>query len=141
VIRTLHHTTRFDPSGNTPGSTFLEQLVARSWPHHLAPFAFPTKVASLEVSPVVNHGRWIVECPFCPGAQMADPEDRRFFCVDCLHAGTPAEGAWIRVAWPAPDRRATAEEILEGRPAEATRNWTPTAESIPDLRRENAERL
>lgn len=135
MIRTLHDTFRLDPSAR---GSHLEQLVARSWPLHLRPFDPPTKVFASSVPVRINHGRWIVDCPFCPGAQMADPEDRRFFCVDCLHAGTPAEGCWLRVEWPPADRRAAAEELLERRLV-PHQNWQPETESIGDLRRENEQ--
>lgn len=98
----------------------------------------------LEVVAEVNHGRWIVRCPFCSGAQLASDDDRRFFCVDCLHAGTDAEGKWIAVRWPSPSSRQAVEEALLRRPDEETRNFQPyrgdgrdRAETVADLRREN----
>jgi hypothetical protein len=82
----------------------------------------------------VNHGRWIVRCPFCPGAQYASRTDPRFLCVDCGNA--PIEGDWIRVEWPV--RPDAIEAALALRPQFANMNWLPT-ESLTDLQRENAE--
>jgi hypothetical protein len=78
-----------------------------------------------------NHGRWIVDCPFCRGAQLASPTDRRFLCADCGNVNVG--GKWLRVIWPADP--AAIEAALLVRPLE-NRNWWP-GESPSDLRREN----
>lgn len=44
-------------------------------------------------------GRWIVDCPFCPSAQIAAETDPRFLCSDCLNA--PVGGAYVATEWPA----------------------------------------
>jgi hypothetical protein len=86
-----------------------------------------------EVIVRANHGRWIVDCPFCLGAQLASPTDRRFLCADCGNVNI--SGKWLRVVWPANPE--AIEAVLLARPLE-NRNWD-SGESIADLRRENAE--
>lgn len=44
----------------------------------------------------MNHGRWIVKCPWCGSAQYASVTDHRFFCVDC---GNKGQG-WAKTVWP-----------------------------------------
>lgn len=81
----------------------------------------------------VNHGRWIVNCPFCAGAELADPEDRRFFCLSCYNAA--AGGKWLAVTWPA-QRKAIEAELLK-RPATEHVHWIP-GETVAQLRAEAA---
>jgi hypothetical protein len=69
---------------------------------------------------VVNRGRWIVRCPFCPGAQLTHRSDPRFFCVDCLNETNGHQ--WVRVLWPT--QSAAIEAALAARPT-ATCNWEP----------------
>lgn len=83
----------------------------------------------------VEHNRWLVQCEYCAGAQLASREDHRFFCVDCLNAAHG--GKWRPVVWPRD--HAEIERALLDRPVPATRNWIP-GESVADLHRENAER-
>jgi hypothetical protein len=83
---------------------------------------------------VVNHGRWIVRCPFCTGAQLADPEDHRFFCNDCLNH--PVEGRVLVVDWPNPVVQPAIEQALLDRPVASTRNWE-TWEEVSWLLAEN----
>jgi hypothetical protein len=66
-----------------------------------------------------NHGRWIVRCPYCLGAQVAHRTDHRYLCADCLNGGT---ARWAAVTWPADAE--LAERVLEVRPAEAA-SWNP----------------
>lgn len=115
------------------GATVPESIVRRAWPVHRGiPYREPDGVSSdYTARAEVNHGRWVVPCPFCPGAQLASEDDHRFFCVDCLHAGR-AEGRWLRVVWPR--HRDAIEEVLAVRP-EVNRNWVP-GETVEDLRAE-----
>lgn len=83
----------------------------------------------------VNHGRWIVDCPFCPSAALVTPDDPRFFCVECGNAA--AHGRWAKVIFP--DDVDAIEQTLEPRPA-ALQNWEP-GEDVDALRVENDERL
>ena len=122
-----------------PGMTIPETVVKRAWPHARQPYAPPGGLADHRAYAEVNRGRWIVHCPFCPGAQLASEGDPRFFCVDCLHEGTGAEGQWLPVAWPAPDLRAQIEETLHRRPL-VNRNWSRT-ELVSDLEEETRAHL
>lgn len=81
----------------------------------------------------INHGRWLVDCPYCPGAQLADPQDHRFFCIDCLMVEN--QGRWVDVEWPDAITATTIEGVLDDRPA-ANRNWE-SWEAISFLLAEN----
>ncbi len=80
-------------------------------PAEIGPYALPV---------VVNHGRWVVECP-CGGAQLASRTDRRFLCVDCRNV--LFGGKWVAVEWP--ERAAALEAELMRRPLAPMRNWRP----------------
>lgn len=97
----------------------------------------PTGGKSVAVQVYVNHGRWIVECPDCRGAQLASPTDRRFMCSDC--GNVDAGGAWRPVIWPSDKQAATIEELLALRPVE-NQNWRP-GETARQLHAENRERM
>lgn len=92
------------------------------------------------VAAYVNHSRWIVDCPFegCHSAQLATPEDPRFFCAGCRNA--EAEGHYLPVSFPNAKAVAAIEAVLLERPVVETRNWFPH-EKVRDLQHENAERL
>lgn len=111
------------------------RIVRRDWPHHKARYSLPERAApAFAVMVRINHGRWIVDCPFCDGAQYASFDHPVRFCTDCLHWTEPAaRGAWIPVVWPA--TVAELEAILAERPEE-NRNWFPR-ETLEDLRAEN----
>lgn len=96
----------------------------------------PKAVSLTESATVeVNEGRWLVRCPFCPGAQLAHRDDHRFFCVDCLNGGI---GMWLPVVWPkAADK---IEAALTVRPEPRTRNWTAD-ETVDGLLAENEVKL
>lgn len=90
--------------------------------------------SKVTVVPHVNESRWIVKCPFCPGAQLAHPDTPAFFCVDCCNAAV--KGAWVKVDWPSPEFVHAIESVLEARPEFANRNWFPD-ESVGALLAEN----
>lgn len=81
----------------------------------------------------INHGRWIVRCPFCPGAEEADPEEPIFYCLSCGNADN--YGQVMTVEFPA--NREEIEQALLARPDMGNRNWT-AGEELADLARENA---
>lgn len=81
----------------------------------------------------INHGRWLADCPYCTGAQLADPLDHRFFCVDCLME--QGNGRWCEVEWPVAITANTIEAALAGRPTSA-KNWEHW-ESVSFLLSEN----
>lgn len=132
VLKTAE--SEFIPEG---GLTVPEQIVEQFWPHDRAPYRRPEGLAAVEAVAEVNHGRWIVPCPFCPGGQFASAGDHRFFCIECLHQGSAAEGRWIPVRWPTDADRAQVEEALTARPNPRTRNWIPALEAPGTLEKEN----
>lgn len=78
----------------------------------------------------LNHGRWVVDCPDCNGAQLACEEDPRFMCNEC--GNVAAGGLWRAIEWPT------------GRPGIETtvtrrrfvhQNWLP-GQTIEDLEAE-----
>ncbi len=111
-----------------------ERIVRRAWPHHLAPFKEPKGVArDVKAHARIEHGRWIVDCPFgCGGAQLASKLHPQFFCVDCLHRDR-AEGLWVAVVFPKNTDAIEAELVL--RPHPVNRNWFP-GETVRQLRSE-----
>jgi hypothetical protein len=97
----------------------------------------PTEV-ELSASPVkaeINHGRWIVRCPFCNGAEMADKTDRCFFCLSCLNKN--ASGKWLPVVFP--DNIVEIEGVLLVRKVD-NQNWRHE-EKLSDLIKENKKYL
>jgi len=137
-------------------------LLDRAWPAW-EPKVMPTapavgatvRVAGVAVPAepvaVVNHGRWVAHCPYCPGAQLACATDTRFFCLDCFHAEDPAAlGKWLAVRWPDRETLRGVTEALLKRPRMETRNWQPAhvaagvakpGEPVEGLRAENALRV
>lgn len=116
-----------------------------SWPHpderlaELAPVLFaqvpldPDAVTGGDAVHVTgNHGRWVVECPDCHGAQLAHHADPRFLCTDCGNAGNG--GKYRPVVWPKNHREISA--VLDLRSGVATRHWLP-GESVAELKAEN----
>lgn len=85
--------------------------------------------ASVQVS--VNHGRWVVDCPDCAGAQLACRTDRRFMCNEC--GNVVIGGLWRTVDWP--DDSTGIEKALSPRPP-ANQNWV-SSETVEDLLAEN----
>lgn len=77
---------------------------------------------------VANWGRWVVECPRCPGALKVTPGTP---VVECWTCGLSTE-----VVWPSVELQQGIERLLSLRPNPATRNWNP-GESLHDLLAEN----
>lgn len=84
---------------------------------------------AMTVSPIVNHGRWIVQCPWCASAEMAG---EWFFCSQGCFNGAIGR-KYVRVVWP--KQKEAIEAVLLKRPDPQTRNWT--SETIDELAREN----
>ena len=80
----------------------------------------------------VNHGRWLVSCDKCKGAEYAW-EEGMFMCRSCWNAG---HGHQYRKA-EFPEDRQKIEKILEKR-ALPNRNWSH-GETLAFLRQENKE--
>lgn len=91
----------------------------------------PKDIADVAVEARVDGGRWVVDCPFCPGAELLDPDDLRFFCLGCYNEG--AEGRWLQVIVPA--EKEEIETVLMERP-EIWRRWDPK-KTLMDLQVEN----
>jgi hypothetical protein len=108
---------------------------------------WPTAVVEMPVAEAyVNHGRWMVDCPWgCRSAQHASKSDHRFFCVECDSGATKA---WCHVTWPSDLEVAAIEAALGLRPDVTKRNWLTPAmraeygldpETAADLSRENKD--
>lgn len=90
-------------------------------------------VAPLE--PRVDTSRWLVDCPFCNGAQLASPSCTVFLCIDCGNG--ESGGQFLRVGWPSEDDLAAGEAALSARPTPQTRAWYPFRETVGALLAEN----
>ena len=87
----------------------------------------------------VNHGRWIADCPYCGGAELADATEPDF---GWLRRGNPGgnkenigDGLVMPIDFPAQIRGI--EKALSARP-ELNRNWEPH-ETVGDLHKENRD--
>lgn len=83
------------------------------------------------IEPRVEWGRWLVDCPFCTGAQKGAPTATVFLCCDCANA--EVGGQFVRVAWPAEEDLAAGEAALMARPNPQHRNWAPFGETVGSL--------
>jgi hypothetical protein len=123
------------PEPRWPGLSAAERIVAKYWHmetsgHHID---LPTGISDKATATAyVNHGRWLVRCPWCPSAQNASRADHRFFCIACGNAAV--SGQWVPVIWPAEHREI--EELLMARPHKQHQNWEPH-ETAAGLRDEN----
>jgi hypothetical protein len=89
---------------------------------------FPVSVDNtITVNAEVNHGRLIAKCPFCPGAELVDRNDKRFFCLSCFNK--KVNGKWLPII--IPENLDEIETILNLR-EEQNQNWIPgeTAEML-----------
>tara|TARA_Y100000310_G_scaffold275669_1_gene292318 strand:+ start:604 stop:1026 length:423 start_codon:yes stop_codon:yes gene_type:complete len=99
----------------------------------------PVDNTSGEVAARINHGRWLVDCPGCNSALVADLGHPVFMCVECGNSHNA--GKWLAVTIPG-NRKAIESELLKrpmnGRnPSEAiNRNWEP-GETLTMLKQEN----
>lgn len=76
----------------------LDKFVGNIVNMRRANVALPKSVSRTTVTAEINYGRWVVRCPFCAGAEMGDPEDKRFFCLSCYNE--KAGGKWLKVKFP-----------------------------------------
>lgn len=81
----------------------------------------------------VDHGRWIVDCPDCSGAEFALDSLPVFFCCSCRNVAVDGRRRPVAL----PSGRTEIEAALLVRPIE-NRNWRP-GETIEHLLAENAE--
>jgi hypothetical protein len=97
----------------------------------------PHKVVSrakAETHGFVDQGRWVADCPFCTSAQVVDPDEPRFFCVDC--ANEPVGGLYVSIEFP--EKVEEIERALLMRHNVLNRNWK-VGESVSRLHAENRE--
>jgi hypothetical protein len=99
---------------------------------HSQAFPFDERAAG-SVPAEINHGRWMVRCPACPGAEEADPEQPIFYCLSC---GNADNGGHV-MAVEFPKDREEIERLLLAREIE-NRNVKPT-ETPADIEAENLE--
>lgn len=91
----------------------------------------------------LNHGRWIIDCPFCPCAGFAynssGAQHDRWKCpplpYGCENAA--AGKRWVEVIWPDEDLMRRVMMLCALRP-ETARNWRP-GEQVSMLERENID--
>lgn len=95
------------------------------------PYRVNAPVGGPAVQAVVNHGRWVIACPDCSGAQLACLTDPRFMCSDCGNAGN--RGLWRPVVIPADV--AGIEAALAVRSADLQN--TTAGQTVADLVAEN----
>lgn len=95
------------------------------------PFVPQSTAVGEYVDAAVNDGRWLVQCR-CGSAQLVQPDEPRFFCIECLndHVG----GQWVTVRFPSEVK--AIEELLEQREDRGAMNWEP-GETVEDLQAEN----
>jgi hypothetical protein len=96
----------------------------------------PDPTAGALADPVfayVNHGRWVADCE-CNNAQLVDPADPRFYCIDCFNVAFG--GRWRAVTFPT--EVAGIQTVLEQRPERKRQNWQP-GETVELLEAENIE--
>ena len=78
----------------------------------------------------IEHGRWLVDCPSCNGAELGGEEWDGVICGSC--------GAeFLTIIWPAPSVRAAIEAVLDVRP-QHRQHWFPH-EQLKDLEKENED--
>lgn len=83
----------------------------------------------------VNHGRWLVRCRECNGAELATRDDPWFWCRGCYNHRDGYK--LLPVIWPG-DPEAIAKE-LRVRPVE-NKNWQ-SHETVEQLRGQNLEHI
>lgn len=100
----------------------------------LWPADVPVDYSMSPLAPRVNHGHWIVDCPWCGSAEFLN-DSSLFICQNCWNAAIGHQ--WLRVE--VPENRAEIEAILGKRPNSVNRNWS-SSETLAHLRAENKER-
>lgn len=87
-----------------------------------------------KIFPEVQENRLIIKCPFCTGA-MAWEKGEDFYCMECHMKAN--DGRALKVNYD-PDDVDAVIALLEKRPELQTRNWRSIAESVKDIKKENA---
>lgn len=118
----------------TEAKASAETVARKGWSLSVPPeqvLTAKTAPAAESIAAYANHGRWVVACPDCDGAQIACPDDRRFMCNEC--GNVSIGGLWRPVVWP--KDRAKIDALLNLRPRN-NQHWVP-GETLADLREEN----
>lgn len=89
----------------------------------------PSEVADLAVGARVDHGRWLADCPYCPGAELVDLEDLRFFCLSCYNEA--AGGRWLHIVMPEAQQREAIEAYLQQWP-QLQQHWDSSVQLRSD---------
>lgn len=120
-----------------------------------------TRAKGVSLAARIDAGNWVVDCPYCNGAELADPDgDRHFYCMNRF-CPRPFGNLWIAVTFPRkPDRdrairvllhrtmpildlRTNEPVIVDGAIKEAPdydhRYWMPGVETVDQLCAENIE--
>ena len=117
-----------DPLVSVP---VAERIIRRYWPTGQRFFMPVGLDETRQANARVNHGRWIADCPWCPSAVVASPDDPRFFCVHCLNDGGTQ---WVPIVFP--ENTDEIEALLDERKVRTAKNWD-VDESADDLRDQN----
>lgn len=117
------------PQGAGGYKGWVQKLTTLYWPR--AKVVINWKALEGSVNAKISHSVWCVQCPFCPGAILAQ-NGEPFFCPDCAMQGN--NGHPMSVVWPENVREIETE--LVKRPDPNTRNWTP-GETVEMLQAEN----
>ena len=113
-----------------PPARGAEWAPSRWWDADV-PYRPGAKVGGPSVPALVNHGRWVIACPDCGGAQLACLSDPRFLCTDCGNVDNG--GRWRPVVLPVD--LAGIEAALGSRPVDL-QNMT-AGQTVADLVAEN----
>ena len=88
----------------------------------------------LKANARVNQGRWIVDCPFCNGAEALWPGEPWFLCGGCKN-----NDSMLALKVVLPEDISLIEKALEKRTRYENRNWSP-GETIRDLEIQNKQK-
>jgi hypothetical protein len=79
-----------------------------------------------ELTPYINHSRWLADCPECNGGMACWEANPYACCLDCGHQ--------FSIRWQEGGERAAAIRLLAGYP-DRHRNWDPrVGETVESLR-------
>lgn len=84
------------------------------------------------VAAFVLRSNWVVQCPTCPEALLAEPGEP-FWCPNCLNVSNGGQALTALF----PEDRTEIERLLLLRPAPENRNWL-AGETVAQLAAENA---
>lgn len=121
--RTIYRKAQIRPTDDVDT---IEEKLLTAWKGHLFREGLRSVFTDITVSPYINHGRWVADCPNCRGGMGVTESFDTACCLDCGH--------FYHVQFPG--GAAEAEALLSARPA-VNRNWHPATERVADLKAEN----